>query len=190
MRRIPAIARFLAISLIPAISLILIISLLLALSLFLSGCAKSSSTPTPAFTVSASINGAPTTFNAIISVDSISTPGTIYIVAHSDSANLTPLLEITLTGTPLHTGVYPFTSAGSTDSSGVTSPSTKAGSLLGYTLWSGGTAVQYPAVSDTVTLTAATRNWFSGTFSGTCEYSADSVVSITNGQFAVGYPQH
>jgi hypothetical protein len=147
--------------------------------LLLAACHKSTSnTPTPAFTVSASINDTPTTFNAIITVDTISTPGTVYIVAHSDSANLTPLIEITLSNTPLKPGSYPVT-----DTTG--GPI----GLLGYTLWSGGTAVQYPAVSDTVTLTTVTKTWFSGTFQGTCEYSTDSVVSITNGQFTVGYSQ-
>ena len=112
-------------------------------------------------------------------MDTLSTPGTIYIVAHSDSANLKPLLEITLSSTPLKPGVYPFA-----DSAG--------GCLgfLGYTNWLNGGAVQYPAVSDTVTLTTVTKTWFSGTFSGTCEYSANSVVSVTNGQFTVGYPQY
>ncbi len=153
--------------------------LLVIFVLLLAACHKSTTPPTPAFTVSASINGTPTTFNAIITVDSLSIPGTVYIVAHSDSANLTPLLEITLGNTPLKPGVYPFA-----DSAG------GALSLLGYTLWSGGTALQYPAVSDTVTLTTVTPTWFSGTFSGTCEYSADSVVSVTNGQFTLGYQQH
>ena len=148
--------------------------------LLLAACHKSTApTPTPAFTVSASINDTPTTFNATITVDTLSTPGTVYIVAHSDSANLTPLLEITLSSTPLKPGVYPLA-----DSAG--GPL----SLLGYTNWLNGGAVQYPAVSDTVTLTTVTKTWFSGTFSGTCEYSADSIVSITNGQFTVGYPQH
>jgi hypothetical protein len=147
--------------------------------LLLAACHKSGSIPTPAFKVTASINDTPTTFNAIITVDTISTPGTVYIVAHSDSDNLTPLLEITLSNTPLKPGVYPF--ADSADG---------PLSLLGYTNWVSGGAVQYPSVSDTVTLTTVTPTWFSGTFSGTCEYGADSVVSITNGQFTVGYPQH
>ncbi|HET6252852.1 MAG TPA: hypothetical protein VFE32_02195 [Puia sp.] len=142
-------------------------------------CNKNDSTPTPAFNVSASINGTPMTFNAIITVDTISTPGTVYIVAHSDSANLTPLLEITLSHTPLKTGTYPFA-----DSAG------GLPNLIGYTLWDGGNAVQYPAVSDTVTLTKVTPTWFSGAFQGTCEYSADSVVSVTNGKFTVGYQQY
>jgi hypothetical protein len=153
--------------------------LLVIFVLLLAACHKSSTLPTPAFTVSATINGTPTTFNAIITVDSLSIPGSVYIVAHSDSANLTPLLEITLGNTPLKPGAYLLA-----DSAGGTL------SLLGYTLWNGGTAVQYPAVSDTVTLTTVTKTWFSGTFSGTCEYSADSVVSVTNGQFTVGYQQH
>lgn len=147
--------------------------------LLLAACHKSASIPTPAFNITASVNDTPTTFNAIITVDTISTPGTVYIVAHSDSDNLTPLLEITLSNTPLKPGVYPF--ADSADG---------PLSLLGYTNWVSGGAVQYPSVSDTVTLTTVTPTWFSGTFSGTCEYGADSVVSITNGQFTVGYPQH
>jgi hypothetical protein len=152
----------------------------IAIALLLAACHKSTSTtPTPSFSISATINDTPTTFNAIITVDTLSTPGTVYIVAHSDSANLTPLLEITLGNTPLKPGAYPFT-----DSAG--GPI----GFLAYTNWLNGGAVQYPAVSDTITLTTVTRTWFSGTFSGTCEYSADSVVSVTNGQFTVGYPQH
>jgi hypothetical protein len=154
----------------------------IVITLLLAACNKTSSpTPTPAFTVSASINGTPTTFNAIITVDSLSTPGTVYIVAHSDSANLNPLLEITLSSTPLRSGTYPFA-----DSTG--GPQ----SLLGYTVWSdtAGTYVQYPAISDTVTLTTVAKTWFSGTFQGTCAYSVDSVVSVTNGQFTVGYTAH
>jgi hypothetical protein len=152
------------------------------IALLLAACNKTSSpSPTPASSVSASINGTPTTFNAIITVDSLSTPGTVYIVAHSDSSNLTPLLEITLSSTPLKSGAYPLA-----DSTG--GPQ----SLLGYTVWSDsvGTYFQYPAISDTVTLTTVTKTGFSGTFQGTCEYSIDSVVSVTNGQFTVGYPQH
>jgi hypothetical protein len=153
----------------------------IAIVLFLAACNKTSSPPTPAFNVSASINGTPTTFNAIITVDSLSTPGTVYIVAHSDSANLNPLFEITLGSTPLKTGTYPVADSNSGPQS-----------LLGYTVWSdsAGTYVQYTAVSDTVTLTTVTKTWFSGTFQGTCEYSADSVVSVTNGQFTVGYTPH
>jgi hypothetical protein len=153
--------------------------LLVIFVVLLAACHKSASIPTPAFNVTASINDTPTTFNAIITVDTLSTPGTVYIVAHSDSDNLTPLLEITLSNTPLKPGVYPYG-----DSAGGSL------SLLGYTNWINGGAVQYPAVSDTVTLTRVTPTWFSGTFSGTCEYSPDSVVSVTNGQFTVGYPQH
>jgi hypothetical protein len=154
----------------------------LAIVLFLAACNKTSSPPaTPAFNVSASINGTQTTFNAIITVDSLSTPGTVYIVAHSDSANLAPLLEITLSSTPLKAGAYPIA-----DSAG--GPQ----SLLGYTVWSDsvGTYLQYPTISDTVTLTTVTKTWFSGTFQGTCAYTPDSVVSVTNGQFTVGYTPH
>jgi hypothetical protein len=172
----------------------------LAFPFLLAACNKSTSpTPTPAFNVSASINGTPTTFNAIITVDSLSIPGTVYIVAHSDSANLTPLLEITLNNTPLKPGTYPYSNNSSgPDSSGGSGgsggPSGAYGAantgLLGYTNWLLGGAVQYPAISDTVTLTNVNPSWFSGTFQGTCAYSADSVVSITNGQFTVGYPRH
>lgn len=174
--------RYLAIILpLATVSLLLvtIAILLVVLSFPFFSCNKSNSPATPPSTVSANINGTPTMFNAIITVDSLSTPGTVYIVAHTDSANLTPLLEITLSNTPLKTMTYPYT-----DSTG--GPL----GLLGYTLWKGGTAVQYPDVTDTVILTAANRNWISGTFQGTCAYSPDSVVSITNGQFTVSYPQH
>jgi hypothetical protein len=162
----------------------------IAIALLLAACHKSSA-PTPAFTVSANINGTPTTFNAIISVDALSTSGTVYIVAHSDSANLTPLLEITLSNTPLKPGIYTYITNGPDSSGGSASTASPVG-LLGYTLWTDsiGTFVQYSAFSDTVTLTTVTPTWFSGTFQGTCEYTPDSVVSITNGQFAVGYSQH
>jgi len=83
--------------------------LLVIFVVLLAACHKSAGPgPTPAFTVSALINDTLTTFNAIITVDTLSTPGTVYIVAHSDSTNLTPLLEITLSNTPLKPGVYPF----------------------------------------------------------------------------------
>jgi hypothetical protein len=162
----------------------------IAIALLLAACHKSNPTPPPAFTVSANINGTPTTFNAIISVDTFSTPGTVYIVAHSDSANLTPLLEITLSNTPLKPGTYPYVTTGPDSTGSSATPASPVG-LLGYTLWtdSVGTFVQYSAFSDTVTLTTVTQTWLSGTFQGTCEYTPDSVVSITNGQFAVGYPQ-
>jgi hypothetical protein len=155
----------------------------IAIALLLAACHKSNPTPTPAFNVSADINNIPTTFNAIISVDTLSTSGTVYIVAHSDSANLTPLLEITLSNTPLKPGTYPNTDTASGPNSSI--------GVLGYTLWSDSISnfVQYFAINDTVTLTKVTRTWFSGTFQGTCEYSPDSIVSITNGQFTVGYPQ-
>lgn len=155
----------------------------IAIALFLAACTKTSApSSTPANTVSASINGTPTTFNAIITVDSLSTPGTVYIVAHADSANLTPLLEVTLGNTPLKSGTYLFT-----DTIG-----TSFG-LLGYTSWSGDSDLQYTALSDTVTLTTVTKTWLSGTFQGTCTYAGDSIlsiVSITNGQFTVSYPEH
>ena len=153
---------------------------LLLFTLVLVACNKSNNPHIPPFTVSASINGIATTFSALISVDSTSTPGTVYIVAHSDSANLTPLFEITLSHTgAIGPGTYPYT-----DSAG--GPL----SQLGYTLWSGGSAVQYPSITDTVILSTVNNTWLSGTFQGTCEYSADSVVSVTNGQFTVGWNQH
>lgn len=133
----------------------------------------------PSFTVSAVLNGTPTTFNAIITVDSISTPGTVYIVAHSDSANLTPLFEITLSGNrPLKPGTYP-----SVDSTGGNL------GLIGYTVWQGGSAIQYTLLSDTINLTTVTNAWLSGSFQGTCEYGVDSILSVTNGQFTVGWNQ-
>jgi hypothetical protein len=154
---------------------------LFIITLILVACNKSNHpAPTPNFTVSASINGIPTTFNAIINVDSASTPGALYIVAHSDSNNLTPLLEITISRTgALKPGAYPFADSAN-------------GPLgqVGYTAWLYGGAVQYPAVSDTVTVTAVNPASISGTFQGTCEYSIDSVVAVTNGQFTVGWNEH
>lgn len=154
---------------------------LLIITLILVACNKSNHlAPTPNYTVSASINGTPTTFNAIINVDSTSTPGTLYIVAHSDSDNLTPLLEISISRTgALKPGTYPFADSAN-------------GPLgqVGYTVWLYGGAVQYPAISDTVTLTTVNPTSISGTFQGTCEYSIDSVVSVTNGQFTVGWNEH
>jgi hypothetical protein len=160
----------------------------LVILIVFAACNKNSSTPTPAFNLSASINGTPTTFNAIITVDTLSIPRTVYIVAHSDSANLTPLLEITLSNTPLKPGIYPFTN--NSDSSGNSGGAGGPIGLLGYTNWLNGGAVQYPSVNDTITVTTVNKTWFSGTFQGTCAYSADSVVSITNGRFTVGYPRH
>jgi hypothetical protein len=146
-------------------------------------CSKknnSPTTPTPAFSVTAAINGVPTTFNAIITVDSSSTPGTVYIVAHADSANLTPLLEITLTGkTPLTTGNYPIS-----DSTGGNQ------SAIGYSGWVGDQDNQYNSVSDTVILTTVNKTWLAGTFQATCQFTLDSVVSVTNGQFTVGWNEH
>lgn len=135
-------------------------------------------TPTPAFSVTASINGVPTNFSSIIAVDTTSTPGTTYIVAHSDSANLTPLLEITLSdSTKLVPGTY--TTASANGGQG----------LLGYTGWIGDQDNQYNATSDTVTLTTVNKTWLSGTFQGTCAYTLDSTVSVTNGQFTVGWTE-
>jgi len=167
----------------------------IAIALFLAACTKTSSpSPAPANTISASINGTPTTFNVSITVDTLSSPGTVYVVAHADSANLTPLFEITLGNTPLQPGTYPFTSAtGSPLPPGSPLPAGSPFGLLGYTQWSGATDLQYTPLSDTVTLTTVTKTWFSGTFQGTCEYTVDSaasIVSITNGQFTVGYPEH
>lgn len=143
-------------------------------------CAKKNTAPTPptpAFSVTAAINGVPTSFNAIITVDSSSTPGTVYIVAHADSANLTPLLEITLTGkTPLTAGNYPIS-----DTAGGNQ------SAIGYTSWFGDQDNQYNSISDTVILTTINKTWLAGTFQGTCQFSLDSVVSVTNGQFTVGW---
>ena len=161
---------------------------LLSLSVILfMACVKSHpATPTPPFNVSASINGVPTTFNAIITVDSVSTPGTVYIVAHSDSANLTPLVEITLTSnTALKPGIYPYNQL--TDSTG------NIQGLIGYTNWSSDTDNQYFSLTDTVTLTTVNKTWLSGTFQGSCQAGYDSVATyntITNGQFTVGWNQH
>jgi hypothetical protein len=156
-------------------------------AIFFMACAKSHpATPTPPFSVSASINGVPTTFNAIITVDSVSTPGTVYIVAHSDSANLTPLVEITLTSnTALKPGIYPYNQL--TDSTG------NIQGLIGYTNWSSDTDNQYFSLTDTVTLTTVNKTWLSGTFQGSCQAGYDSVATyntITNGQFTVGWNQH
>ncbi|HEV3324022.1 MAG TPA: hypothetical protein VG052_00405, partial [Puia sp.] len=122
----------------------------------------------------------PTSFNAIINVDSTSTPGTVYIVAHADSANLTPLLEITLisnsSSAALKPGTYFFS-----DTTGGKS------ALVGFTNWQNDTAIQYFAISDTVTLSTVNKTRLSGTFQGTCQYTADSVVSVSNGQFTVGW---
>jgi hypothetical protein len=154
---------------------------------FLIACHKTHpATPTPPFSVSATINGVPTTFNTIISVDSVSTPGTVYIVAHSDSANLTPLFEVTLTSnTALAPGIYPYNQLA--DSTG------NLQGLLGYTVWSSDTDNQYFSLTDTVTLTTVNKTWISGTFQGTCQAGYDSVatyITVTNGQFTVGWNQH
>lgn len=155
--------------------------LIVCLLPLLAACGKSEKTaPAPPFIVSATLNGVPATFNAIITVDTVSTPGTVYIVAHNDSANLTPLFEITLTGNrPLKPGMY--TAA---DSTGETF------GLIGYTGWNGGSANQYTLLSDTIDLVTVNKTWLAGTFQGTCEYGVDSVVTVTNGQFAVGWNSH
>jgi hypothetical protein len=150
--------------------------------LLLVACHKTTpSTPTPpAYSVTAAINGTPTSFNAIINVDSTSTPGTVYIVAHADSANLTPLLEITLisstSSAALKAGTYFFS-----DTTGSNS------ALVGFTSWQNDIDIQYFAISDTVTLSTVNKTWLSGTFQGTCQYSADSTISVSNGQFTVGW---
>lgn len=162
----------------------------IAIALLLAACNKTSSPSTPAFSVSASINGTPTTFNAIITVDTVSTPGTVYIIAHADSSNLTPLFEITLGSMSLKPGAYSyFDSTGLPPNAGSPLPDAPFG-LVGYTNWSGDSALQYSTLSDTITLTTVSKTWISGTFQGTCEYTNDSVfsiVSVTNGQFTVGY---
>jgi hypothetical protein len=151
-------------------------------------CTKShpATLTTPPFSVSASINGVPTTFNAIITVDSVSTPGTVYIVAHSDSANLTPLLEVTLTSnTALTPGAYSYNQLNDSTSN--------VQGLIGYTNWTGDSDNQYFSLSDTVTLTTVNKTWLSGTFSGSCQAGYDSVttyITVTNGQFTVGWNQH
>jgi|GEM_PF-2830498 hypothetical protein len=174
--------RLLTVLCLPRLLTLLSISAVLFLA-----CAKSHpATPTPPFSVSASINGVPTTFNAIITVDSVSTPGTVYIIAHSDSANLTPLLEVTLTAnTALKPGVYPY--------SQLTDSTSNLQGLIGYTIWTGDSDNQYFSLSDTVMLTTVNKTWLSGTFSGSCQAGYDSVATyntITNGQFTVGWNQH
>jgi hypothetical protein len=150
-------------------------------------CHKSHpATPTPSFNVSATINGVPSTFNAIITVDSVSTPGTVYIIAHSDSANLTPLFEVTLTGnTALKPGIYSYSQLSDTTA--------ETQGLIGYTNWSNDTDYQYFSLTDTVTLTTVNTTWISGTFQGSCQAGYDSVatyIAVTNGQFTVGWNQH
>jgi hypothetical protein len=157
-------------------SLLAIFILLLLIS-----CNKTtSSTPAPAYTVTAAINGAPTSFSAIINVDSTSTPGTVYIVAHADSANLTPLLEITLISSSSSAAIKPGTFFFA-DSTGGNS------AVVGFTNWQNDTAIQYFGISDTVALNTVNKTGLSGTFQGTCQYSADSTVSVSNGKFTVGW---
>lgn len=174
----------LALTSLPRLTVLLLAACFLPAAWLLSSCTKSAKTPqAPPFTVSADFNGTPMNFNAIITVDSASTPGTVYIVAHNDSANLTPLFEITLTGNrPLKAGTY-------------SSPDSSGGNYgtLGYTTWEGDTAIQYTSSSATVTLATVNNTWFSGTFQGSCEVIIDSVVTVatvTNGKFAVGWNQH
>jgi hypothetical protein len=148
--------------------------------LLLAACAKTvHQTPTPAFGITAAINGVSTSFSSIITVDSVSTPGTLYIVAHSDSANLTPLLEITLsTGAARIPGTYTSTFVNGNPGQ------------LSYTGWNGSVDNQYPSTGDTVTVTTSNKIWLAGTFQGTCAYTPDSTISITNGQFTVGWNLH
>lgn len=142
--------------------------------------------PDSPFNVSASINGVPSVFNAIITVDSVSTPGTVYIVAHADSANLTPLFEVTLTSnTALKPGIYSYNQ--------LTDSTSDIQGLIGYTNFSSDTDNQYFSLSDTVTLTTVNKTWLSGTFQGSCQTGYDSVatyITVTNGQFTVGWNQH
>lgn len=144
----------------------------------LTACKKSNNTGPSVpgtLSVTASINGRDTSFSSIITVDTSSTPGTIYIVAHSDSSNLTPLLEITLyDSTTFKTGIY--TSSLTNGRLG----------LLGYTGWTGDTAEQFFSSSDTVDITTINKIALAGTFQGTCQY-ADSTITITNGMFAVRF---
>jgi hypothetical protein len=152
------------------------------LALAFIACKKSTNTaPAPnLYGVTANINGVNTSFTAEITVDTSSTPGTVYIVAHSDTTNFTPLLEITLTGNrPLTAGVYPDTlTAGGLQG------------LVGYTAWSGATDEQYNPVTDTVTVTSVSKTALAGTFQGTCLYMGDTTfVSITNGKFNVPLAQ-
>lgn len=163
------------------------LAFLLLSAVLLLACAKSHpATPTPPFSVSATINGVPATFNAIITVDSISTPGTVYIIGHSDSANLTPLFEVTLTSnTALKPGIYSYDQ--------LTDSTSNVQALIGYTNWSNDTDYQYFSLTDTVTLTTVNKTWISGTFQGFCQTGYDSVatyITVTNGQFTVGWNQH
>ena len=131
----------------------------LVLSLFIFiACKKNTSAPViPPNTLTASVNGTPMSFNIALTVDSTSTPGTIYLVGHSDSANLTPLMEVTITGNQ---------------------------GQIGYTAWSNDTAIQYVGSGDSVSVTS-TKTTLSGTFSGTCYYTLDSMVLITNGKYSI-----
>ncbi len=151
--------------------------------LLLAACAKTvHQTPTPAFGITAAINGVSTSFSSIITVDSVSTPGTLYIVAHSDSANLTPLLEITLsTGAARIPGTYTSTFV---NGNPVGQLSYDRLDPDRSTTWS------YPSTGDTVTVTTSNKIWLAGTFQGTCAYTPDSTISITNGQFTVGWNLH
>jgi hypothetical protein len=134
--------------------------------------------------VSAMVNDSSISFNAEVTVDSSSTPGTIYIIAHSDLANFTPLLEITIiSGSPLKTGVYSDT------------PGNGGQGLLGYTAWNGFTDYQYYDSTDMVTINSVSKTSIAGTFQGTCQYIPNSqtdssavteTVTITNGRFNVG----
>lgn len=159
-----------------------LISVAIVLLPALISCKKNSNTPvTPVlYGVTANVNGVNTSFSAEITVDTTSTPGTVYIVAHSDTINFTPLLEITITGNrPLTAGTYPDT---------LTANGFQG--LIGYTAWNGATDEQYTPVTDTVTVTSVSKTVLSGTFQGTCQYAADTTfVTITNGRFSVPLSQ-
>jgi hypothetical protein len=141
--------------------------------------------PAPPYRISATINGVPTTFAAIVTLDSVTTPGTVYIIAHADSANLTPLFELILTSNKaLAPGIYPYSQL--EDTTAVIQ------GLIGYTYWSNDSDNQYFSLSDTVTLTTVNKTWIAGTFQGTCQAGYDSVatyITVTNGQFAAGWNQ-
>ena len=153
-------------------------------------CQKAISNKVPApitDSVSAMVNDSAISFNAEVTVDTSSIPGVIYIVAHSDLANFTPLLEITIpVATPIKDTIY-------SDPLNSGNPG-----LLGYTAWNGVTDNQFYSVSDTVSVSSVSKSSIAGTFQGTCQYtyfpndSTPTVVetlTITNGRFNVGLGQ-
>lgn len=135
-------------------------------------------------TVTAMINDTSVSFNASITVDTSSTPGTIYIVAHSDTANFTPLLEITIvSGGASVNAVKPGTY---TDTSSLTQ------GILGYTTWSGASDEQFANDGDTVSVQSISNTGVMGSFQGTCEFIADTIpvlTKVSNGKFNVGFMQ-